>query len=67
MRELMYLCGGCAIPIVFGAIFFISEFSKFYMSWDGRYVGMSWLKIHRAQKAYRRNDFKTYRKIIEEN
>ena len=56
------LCG-CSIPIILGAIVFVSEWLKFMMDWDGSYLGMSWLKIWRIERAYKRGDMKNYKRL----
>jgi len=59
MNILSLICG-CTIPIIFAGVVFISEFHKFWLSWDMRYVGKSWLTIWRAERAYKRGDLHTY-------
>lgn len=62
--NILYLFCGCLIPVVFGLIVIISEFHKLWISWDGRYTGMSWFKIWRAERAAKRGDAKEYRRIM---
>lgn len=63
MNILIFVCG-CSVPIIFGSIVLISEFCKFGLSWDGRYSGMSWIQVCRAERAFRRGDMKTYYQIM---
>lgn len=62
--NLLSLCCGFMIPIIFGGIVLVSEFNKLWLNWDGSYLGMSWLKIWRIERAYRRGDMKEYMRLM---
>lgn len=64
MKALFYICGGCLIPIITIGIIAISEWVKFFKSWDGRYTGVPWITIWRAERAYKRGDIKRYNQIL---
>jgi hypothetical protein len=63
MNLLSVFCG-CMIPIIFAGVVFISEFHKFWMSWDMRYVGLSWITIWRAKRAYKQGRYRDYKVIL---
>lgn len=63
MNVLSCLCG-FSIPVITLVIIAISEWLKLMMDWGGRYMGVSWFTIWRAERLYKQGKYREYHVLL---